>query len=181
MTLLRIIFYFFLLICTCASTYDTPNATICWSDSTNLTWEDFQARPSSGSKHAAVTTVKFSYTFPTSSSLELRNCFVKAKSWVKKDKKLSHLLIHEEYHFHVSEIYARKMRKAMSELKYPSSSNIERIFNKYFDEYTDVQDLYDRETAHSINTKTQIKWQEKIDAELMELRNHKSPIVILKH
>src|SRR4051794_27509556 len=87
-----------------------------WSPSKRLDWKDFQGSPPANAKNAALTSssilVNFSYN---NESLRYTiSChFDKTKSWVRI--KNDHILGHEQGHFDITEIHARKLYKALQE------------------------------------------------------------------
>ncbi|MGJ8734513.1 MAG: DUF922 domain-containing protein, partial [Cellulophaga sp.] len=75
---------------------------------------------------------------------------------------------HEQIHFDIAELYARKMREKLSKVV-PSSNTYKQAraiytsVNKELDAY---QDLYDKETNYSRDLEKQLFWQEKVKKEL---------------
>ena len=97
--------------------------------------------------------------------------FKKKESWTRNTDS-EQLLAHEQLHFDVTELYARKLRKKLSELKDPCSkgaSKVQGIYNSNFDELHEYQASYDKQTKHGINKKEQAKWVETVAKELKEL------------
>jgi len=92
---------------------------------------------------------------------------------VKVDQKYrDDLLVHEQTHFDLTELYARKLRKQLSETKFTRSNPSKEsfpIFKEMQKQYRDRQDLYERETDFSLNTAKQAEWTARIVAELNEL------------
>ncbi|WP_345078019.1 hypothetical protein [Nemorincola caseinilytica] len=83
-------------------------------------------------------------------------------------------LSHEQKHFDITEVYARKIRKMFREEV--SRGNIDRIddrLERYFREWEECQDRYDSETQHSLNQPMQAKWDTRIQAMLDELSDYK--------
>lgn len=89
-----------------------------------------------------------------------------------------HILKHEQVHFDIAELFARKIRLKIKQLnkqefnmdKY--NSEIENIYN----EYSDYQIKYDKETLHSLITEKQIEWENKIAKELQAMNSFSSEI-----
>ncbi len=95
--------------------------------------------------------------------------FKKCDSWSKDTSKYG--LIHEQKHFDIGELFARKMRKAIADLreeKINNSSKYLDTLNILFSRYIKFQELYDIETAHGVYQKEQIKWNKKIKDELKQ-------------
>lgn len=97
--------------------------------------------------------------------------FKKYNSW-SKDTTLA-TLAHEQLHFDIGELYARKMRKAMLDLRSKKSDNVNgylNALNKYYIECNQINDLYDKETAHGVYLGKQQEWNNKINRELLLLK-----------
>jgi hypothetical protein len=147
-----------------------------WQNDRPLTWEDFKGEPDKESPYYALTYSGISL----SSHYEGEALFVKVictfspnQSWVKKGKETADLLLHEQMHFNITEIHARKIRQAISKLDKTTPKKIikkvDELFNLYFKESKEMQSKYDRETDHSVNTNEQIKWNKLIKTELDKL------------
>jgi predicted secreted Zn-dependent protease len=83
-------------------------------------------------------------------------------------------LSHEQGHFDIAEIFARKLNKHMSEYIFNKDSFKEDLKNIYLNvtvEKEQMQNDYDRETDHSIIKSKQEEWLKKIDTMLVELKN----------
>lgn len=152
---------------------------IAWNEDSSLEWKDFKANPILNSPHLAETTTRIDYKILSKESIEVSCFFLKEKSWIKDQHRVAELLEHEQYHFHIAELNTRKMRKEMAEIQYPSTKNVQEVYNKWNQRQKEEQALYDAETKHSKNVVEQVKWQKKIDQELTELSNFENPIVYL--
>ncbi|HYD90206.1 MAG TPA: DUF922 domain-containing protein [Flavobacterium sp.] len=147
--------------------------TINWRPDYKLTWKNFQGTPDSSSEFAAVTYAAITYSLDnTGYSFSTRvNCFFdKKNSWVKF--KSDTLLLHEQGHFNIAEIFARKLRKAFSNYKYNSSTikqDLRILFQQINIERSQMDSLYDQQTNFSGNTKMQEHWNKKIAQELLKL------------
>lgn len=83
------------------------------------------------------------------------------KSWyVKKD---DGLLEHELYHFKLTELTARQLRKALENYHFASYDDIARLVNQYRKILRIAQKTYDVESAHNKNMRGQKRWKQKID------------------
>lgn len=152
---------------------------ILWNEGSSLEWKDFKAKPVLNSPHLAETTTRIDYKILSKESIEVNCFFLKEKSWVKDQHRVAELLEHEQYHFHIAELNTRKMRRDMAEIQYPSTKNVQEVYDKWNQRQKKEQALYDAETDHSKNIAEQAKWQKKIDQELTELSNFKNSIVYL--
>ena len=85
--------------------------------------------------------------------LSIKNTFEPHNSWTKTNESVE-LLEHERLHFHISELYARKLRKQIQETKFNSTdqklmNEISRMYEDKMNELSKYQIRYDRETSHS--------------------------------
>jgi len=143
-----------------------------WTDRHDLQWKDFKGPADQSSPYGALTHSGMRYSFgmrqegeKISLSFEVFSYFDKDDSWVKKDKASDALLAHEQVHFDISEVFARKLHKAFTKYKYKKTfqQDIEAIFQKTVQEMEDFQKQYDDETDHSKNKPEQMKWEKKIE------------------
>lgn len=99
-------------------------------------------------------------------------------SWVKPGSKDPQLLAHEQLHLNISELYGRKLRKSMAEFIPDPDSDIkkilERIYQKNESARRQMQEKYDRETAHGHKKEAQTKWEEFLRTELSKLKAYSS-------
>jgi len=100
------------------------------------------------------------------------------ESWVKSDEKSDDLLRHEQGHFDIAEVYARKFRKKLKEegkeickSKDPKTE-IDNRFNDIEEEWGATADKYDSETKHGADRDKQKEWDEKIQKCLDELKDY---------
>ncbi|HEU4717419.1 MAG TPA: hypothetical protein VFU15_06290, partial [Bacteroidia bacterium] len=141
-----------------------------WNPARPLTWKDFKGTQEKTSPYAAITewTIYFSYLAQKDSLHTQVTCyFDPAKSKVKHDaRKDSLLLRHEQYHFNLAEVYARKFRKALEESAFSfkdANTRAPKLYSQYVSDCKKEQDLYDKETDHSQKTADQKRWEDKID------------------
>ena len=171
---------------TCYLFLSPPQDKIEWSENIQLTWEDFKGRPNNSQWYGALSKLAISYRFnipaKDNAQVEIKTVFYPEESWVKPKEKTGSLLSHENLHFDIAELYARKIRKEIK--KYFDRTNksdvqklnkkFSKIYNKTYDDYEKYQQLYDKETAYSTNKKEQDRWEGKIEKELVELKEYSS-------
>lgn len=109
---------------------------------------------------------------------EVQSYFLPDQSWVKPDIDSPHLLIHEQLHFDITELHARKLRKAMEEFDIESTPNVkpalQAIYKNTEASRANMQKNFDTESRHSLNPEAQIKWQKLIKEELKKLEDFSS-------
>ncbi len=159
------------------------NEKIAWSDEVKLTWEDFKGRPDRSSPFVAMTNsgIVFSYQLTSdngnlSLTTEVEAQFHPQMSWHKPEKVNDHVLQHEQGHFNITEIHARKLKKAFA--GYMVTKNYEKeltaVFTRIKGERQAMQDRYDKETNHSQIKEKEAEWQTLINNELKELEQWKN-------
>lgn len=143
-----------------------------WSATRKLTWDDYKANPVSESDAAASTTTLLSIEYNITSSnfsYKIKSRFSKNRSWGLH--KTNYILRHEQGHFDIAEVFARKLHKKMGEYKF-NKKTFQKDLKKIYDEVTEekgkIQNLYDEETNHSINKKKQAEWLKMIEVKLEE-------------
>jgi predicted secreted Zn-dependent protease len=95
--------------------------------------------------------------------------FNKEKSWGLM--KTDYILAHEQGHFDITEIFARRLHEALQNYQFNKRSfkkDISQIYQGIVKEKEDFQKTYDGETDHSRNRKMQYDWLEKIEQMLAE-------------
>lgn len=171
-----------------AKIYKVPNfrtheKEIEWSASRKLVWEDFKGNPKpiTNPNVAAQTYCGFSFqtnyiSVYTKAKIFTRNTFTCDLSWVLADRKNQPgLLQHEQSHFDLCEVYARKLRQKLEEKKltvFNINTDANIIFKTVAAQYLDRQEMYDKETAHGLNQQKQKEWTTEIAKELAALNNY---------
>lgn len=146
-----------------------------------LTWDDFQGKPNmKGHKAETYAELSASYTADEDSLyFEVRCYFHPDRSWTREPDD-DYLLNHEQRHFDLTEVYARRLRKTLTESRI-TVKNYKQVFSEAFKdmnrELYHMQQLYDKETRHSIYKDAQAKWDELIDKELALLEAYTDPII----
>lgn len=151
-----------------------------WYDR-KLTWEDFKVKQGSPQyyKGIAMTAYDVSYFFlHTDGTLEydVRAYFIKSQSWVMGVKS-KELLAHEQLHFDIAELYARRIRKEILDQfrKGTDDDQVEKIVKSLLDEIGAEQEEYDIRTFNGSLADTQRRWKDRITESLNELKDFSSP------
>lgn len=132
-------------------------------------------------KAKAVTTTGITADFQCSGNelyYDVRAMFSIKWSWfLKASQGDTALLRHEQMHFNITELYARKIRKLLTEYKQPCGKEKEiRIkINSLIQAEIEENNLYDIESVHYTNKVMQKKWEEKIKKELEETKTYINP------
>jgi len=155
-----------------------------YNEQRELTWNDYKARPNKASSFKALTASRISFSANSEGKLlklNLQNYFEPHASWTKTDKN-KELLEHERLHFHISELFARKLRRQILQTKFKSSgqrlmNEVSKMYEEHMHELTQCQRRYDRETDHSIQVDKQEEWDFKIKSELLTLKQFTNPSI----
>jgi len=94
------------------------------------------------------------------------------------------VLAHEQNHFDIVELFARRLRKQVGAMVFlnlkDAQKKVETMYSIASKEMDLYQDKYDTETDGSMNGDGQRKWNKKIADELSELEDHAGAVVTLK-
>lgn len=158
---------------------DPSNDTIYYDIDRPLTWDDFQGAPDYNSRGGAITASGFAFSAnmntagrDTYLNVRVYTFFSKKNSWKKQNINSSYHLMHEQHHFDITRISAEKFYYELKNANFTVNNYnklLPELFNKAFEENSDLQQRYDSETHHSINTSEQLKWNNKIDREIRSL------------
>lgn len=168
-----LIFFFFHLKTKAQENSDTNQ--IAWSKDYKLKWNDFKGSPDINTSASASTGTLISYILiPISDSTckaKIFSYFLKNSSWTfTKTNKL--LLKHEQGHFDIAELFARTFRSKVEGKIFSfrtASLDVATYLVKILEEKDRYDELYDKETEHSINEERQSYWSKKILLEILSL------------
>ena len=167
--MLRYLSSIFLLLTGFSSTQDIH--LINWKPGRRLNWEDFQGKPDPKSENAALTSTHINFQYTTLEnkfSYNISCQFNKKQSWSKVHNEM--ILNHEQAHFDLAELYARKLKIAVSNYNIREGSigqDLDSIYEAVMKEHHIFQQNYDLETDHSRNLSQQVSWQKKINDSLI--------------
>lgn len=146
--------------------------TITWNANERLTWDDFVGEVPQNARAAATTASGITYRFSTTGTrdnmevdFKVDTYFYPNKSWYQPEICDEVILSHEQLHFDISELYARKLKKRLNQAKYTRNnvkSKVRAIYRKINEELNDFQNQYDKETNFSRDLERQTIWNEKI-------------------
>ena len=148
-----------------------------WNEFYKLQWEDFQGEPdktSLGDAGAAVQISAKPFLVKNKVHYDIRAYFNRRKSWFRDTS--PSLLAHEQLHFDIAELYARKIRKRVRQLQDQGLRDI-KVYNseiqKLLRESNSLDEQYDLETLHGALSKKQAAWSERVKQELAALKAFK--------
>ena len=156
-----------------------------WSLERRLTWNDFQGSVPANAPNAALTssTIGFNYGYSeTGFTYSITCSFDKKLSWGRI--KNAYILGHEQGHFDIAELYARKFNKALANYKVNHrtlKSDVNNLYMSLMQEHSRTQNQYDDETDFSRNPDEQLRWLKKIDKMLDDYKAYANYISPKKH
>ncbi len=152
-----------------------------WSPGYKLKWSDFQNRaarnPNDNTAAYAYCGIQYEVVKSTNPkkpvSIKVYSVFDVQKSWKRSAELPDEILNHEQIHFDISELYARKLRKVIRD-KIRTSGDYDQYFKteyqKLYNEYMALQDKYDKETNHGQNAEKQAYYNQFIATSLNNLK-----------
>ena len=155
---------------------------IYWSQYNRLTWDDFKGSPDYRNKFAsAISSTGIIYRYKCERNIikvTVECMFIKSESWVKDAALTDYHLQHEQLHFDITELYARKLRKELSQQIFVCGDEykLERLVSNKLQEWDNEQKVYDKQTHHSLNEEKQVVWNEFVATELAMYAKYSSDI-----
>ncbi len=158
-----------------------------WNENRKITWDDFKSQNKVHSYErasAVITPGLIAYPNNIEESkikkVKIIATVYKNKSWYKI--KEDYILNHEQVHFNITEIYARKFRKELAKIEESgdkiNANTFLSLFHKIEDEHWEFQSQYEDETQRGTNFNQQKIWNEKIQKLLNELDDFKLDVKI---
>ncbi|HET7897490.1 MAG TPA: DUF922 domain-containing protein [Flavisolibacter sp.] len=141
--------------------------TIPWTSSRKLAWDDFLCEPKKEGDAVASTSTSLGLSYQVRDNkltFHITCDFSKEKSW--GSLKTAYILAHEQGHFDITEIHARKLYEALYNYELNPASfktDIATIYNGIVQEKEAMQEAYDGQTDHSRKRSLQTDWLKKID------------------
>lgn len=157
-----------------------------WKENKKLVWSNFKSEINNqrGKDIVAYTHCGWVYSVVKSSNpkgaakVNIETVFNEDKSWKDAEKINDYVLNHEQKHFDIAEIFARKIRKEIIG-KIKTSSDYDKYFqpmyNRILKDYKNFQALYDGVTEHGMNKEKQAEYNILINEELEQLKNYQKP------
>ena len=144
-----------------------------WQPDFRLQWSQFKGKPDRMSNMDALTESGITFNWSCDwrgFSIEAYAIFVPEGSWVKAPTNA--LLMHEQLHFDITELHARKLRQYFKQIQDPcrlGKSGIDKAAQGFIEASYAMQNAYDSATEHGQNTRIQKEWQIKISDALTAL------------
>ncbi|MBT8238184.1 MAG: DUF922 domain-containing protein [Croceitalea sp.] len=155
------------------------NESILWQGDHRLKWSDFNGEVPPDVIPAATTASGISYQYSANLlhhevnlDFEVNAYFYPNESWYKPEECNDLILSHEQLHFDISEIFARKMRFTLRRTAFTEDvkNEIKKIYKETLKELSDFQEKYDWETDFSRNRAKQLEWNQRIAEALQNIQ-----------
>jgi hypothetical protein len=151
-----------------------------WSAARRLTWADFLGPPPAESLEAARTVYLLSYESRCRGQefhFSVAALFLPRQSWVRPGvladmSERRRVLEHEQTHFDLTEVYARRMRRYFAELYNACGlveAGVKESVDRFVREEAEAQVRYDRETRYGLEHVPQERWNRDVGEMLAKL------------
>jgi hypothetical protein len=170
------------------SYYKTNSKKLYWSQDSLLSIDNFKRKKMKDIDANSVTSIEYSlYEKDSTLLFEINTVFyTKLSTWnTLATDNYEALLRHENIHFAITELFARKFRKfyidSFDVLIREGQFNTS-MFNKYINKIAIVgvkkeQQIYDKETQHGTETTKQEEWEVRIINELRQYQDYSSTLI----
>lgn len=139
-----------------------------WNKDKPVAWTDFKGPIDPETKWGAVTISFIAYQVLDKKKVMVTACFNREESW--KAYTRDDLLQHEQYHFNITEIFAREMRQIVSSKKIkPETNEFKILYSDKIKASGEMQKEYDEITQHGQNKDQQVLQEKIIDDKLKAL------------
>ncbi|MDB5253501.1 MAG: hypothetical protein JWP27_2670 [Flaviaesturariibacter sp.] len=143
-----------------------------WSARRILTWEDFQGEPKRNTDAVASTSTSLGIAYQLRNgqlTYEVTCTFSKPKSWGAT--RTAYILAHEQAHFDITELYARKLNQKLQQYQFNRKTykqDLNAIYQSVVSEKEAMQQAYDNETDHSRRRRIQNEWLDRVEQLLVD-------------
>ena len=138
-----------------------------WTFDRLLTWDDFQCAPKTGTDAVASTSTTLGLNYLLKNGkleYEITCSFSKKRSWGLL--KNEYILAHEQAHFDITELFARKLHQQLASYQ-PNRKTFQKDVSAIYENVVKAKEafqrLYDGETDHSRRRARQEEWLVRID------------------
>lgn len=158
---------------------------IIWQEDRKLVWDNFKSAVSrkNNSDVIAYTHCGWEYSVVKSTNpkspvkIEINAIFNEDRSWKDIKRINDYILLHEQKHFDIAELFVRKFRKEIEEnIKTSGDYNkkFTAVYSKISNDYKNFQMSYDKITEHGMNKEKQAEYNTLIAEELDNLKSYKA-------
>lgn len=161
------------------------NDTIIWKKDYKLSKADFKGRYrlEKNVKAQIASSICIYFTeINTDLKVKVEAVFLKSKSAIYADSKYT--LKHEQIHFDITELYARKLRQAIYNTDFTKVKDIRetisKLYKKTLKDWNIEQTKFDKDVENGMNPAKQEIWLNNIQKNLNDFDDFSSPIVNIK-
>jgi hypothetical protein len=158
---------------------------IIWKEDHKLVWDNFKSKVSrkNNSDVIAYTHCGWEYSVVKSTNpkspvkIEITAIFNEDMSWKDVKRINDYILLHEQKHFDIAELFVRKFRKEIAEKIKTSgdyNKNFNAVYSRISNDYKNFQMSYDKITEHGMNKEKQAEYNAHIAEELDNLKSYKA-------
>ena len=143
-----------------------------WITERRLAWDDFLCAPQKQGDAVASTSTSLGISYQVKNGklgYSISCNFAKQKSWGLL--RTEYILKHEQAHFDITELHARKLYAALSDYQFNPATfkkDIADIYDRIIKEKEAMQEAYDSETDHSRRRHIQYEWLDRIEQLLQD-------------
>jgi len=159
-----------------AQSVKLPLGALRWSASRPLTVADFKGRPKTSEGHAALTSANINTGATCRSNVfagTAQASFDPATSWVREPGTMTPALLrHEQLHFDIAEVHARRLRQQLAAIHTTCSqlgTTFDRVSQAAYSAWQQAEDAYDRDTNHGLQHERQAQWEAQVHQQLLDL------------
>lgn len=155
--------------------------TLLWNAENLLSKEDFFGKKTGTKFNTSFYTTIFYYYKEIDGDLKVKAeaIFLMSKSVMKEESKYA--LKYAQIYFNLTEVYARKLRKSISETDFLKVKNFKEKLNKLYeksnDELNKEKERIAKDTQNGFNAAKLEKWNQEIQNQLDELNEFSSTII----
>jgi hypothetical protein len=146
-----------------------------WKKGLRLNMNDLRGNPPAETGLRSEGVISFTYSAEKRNDslyVTVNNLFDE-QSWInKKDFNKAVLLQHEQAHFDLNEVYARKFREKIVNCKFvpaAAEKQLQEIYLSVKEEALNKHVQFDKESMHSANISSQRNWRNQIQQDLNDL------------
>lgn len=162
------------LLCWAVAAQAQPDGLKRWSEEAPLLWSDFKGLPDAAdTPYAAITYAGLDLdvsevSFSGLVTFKVRAVFDCRRSWAHPARKDAAVLAHEQLHFDIAEIFARRLERKLSylQLRVRDKAKAKQLLAQYQRAQLKEQARFDRESMHGLNRAYEAAWRQKADIEL---------------
>ncbi|MEO1053836.1 MAG: DUF922 domain-containing protein [Bacteroidota bacterium] len=177
-----VIFFILTFFCLVSLAQEQSIDTVFWNSDIRLRQSDFLASPDTSSVElkdkkavSSVEIVASGFWEQGLPNFTVRALFLRYESWFIETLYIDRILDHEQLHFDITELYARKIRCKIRELRRMKCKEVKiyiSAIQELLEERLVFDKNYDRLTNHGRNFDVQMSWNENVKKELESLEKY---------